>query len=96
MDTDPVAKTKSVIHEEGGDIIVENVSDVEDIVELNKASFNQTKRHDSYGEMEQVASIPMVIFMDLQARGVLDDEKAFRKWLNDPDNRAFRTRPGKV
>jgi hypothetical protein len=24
------------------------------------------------------------------------DQKAMAKWLNDPDNRAFRTRPGTI
>ena len=27
---------------------------------------------------------------------ILDDEAAMKRWLNDPDNRFFRTRPGRV
>jgi hypothetical protein len=38
----------------------------------------------------------MYIYYDLQRRGILQDEKRLKAWLNDPENRVFRTRPGKV
>jgi hypothetical protein len=34
--------------------------------------------------------------MELKQQGIIDDPKALRRWLNDPDNRYFRTRPGRV
>jgi hypothetical protein len=46
--------------------------------------------------MHKVGSIPMSIYHELQKQGILQDEKRLKKWLNDPDNRVFRTRPGRV
>lgn len=96
MDRDPVAKSASTWVEEGDEVIIHNVQDAQPIIDANKAEFNQKKRSTPYGEMERVASLPLTVYFDLQRRGILDDEKAFRRWLNDPDNSAFRTRPGKV
>lgn len=68
--------------------------DVDDVVEFNKQQFNE--QHGRWGEFTKVASLPLVVYHDLQKKGVLDDRKAFKRWLNDPDNRFFRTRPGHV
>lgn len=68
--------------------------DVDDVIEFNKAQYNET--HGKFGEFCKVASLPLVVYHDLQKRGILNDAKAFKRWLNDPDNRFFRTRPGHV
>jgi hypothetical protein len=46
--------------------------------------------------MSRVASIPLTVYYDLKQKGILDDQTAMKKWLNDPDNELFRTRKGKV
>ena len=38
----------------------------------------------------------MVVYYDLKNKGILDDPKAIKKWLNDPENKYFRTREGTV
>jgi hypothetical protein len=43
-----------------------------------------------------VASIPLPLYFDLKAKGIIDDQKKFKEWLNDSDNRHFRMRPGKI
>jgi len=43
-----------------------------------------------------VASIPLNVYYDLKQKGIIDDAKAFKRWLNDSENRFFRTKPGKV
>ena len=79
--------------------------DVAPIVEGNKEQFNNTdifKRLKS--AMWPVASIPFNVYMDLMRQGIVHfeggrrvvDEVKLRRWLNDPDNRAFRTAPGRV
>ena len=75
---------------------IETVQDVEALVEGNKSSFNAHTSLDRQGELRRVASIPMNVYMDLRARGIIKDQKAFKLWLNDPDNRFFRTAPGTV
>jgi hypothetical protein len=43
----------------------------------------------------------LTVIDDLNAKGIMRgfaviDEKQMKAWLNNPDNRFFRTRPGKV
>ena len=66
------------------------------IVEANKSEFNATDERARWGEGQHVARILLVILQDLQLKGILADQKKFKAWLNDPENRHFRTRPGKV
>lgn len=75
---------------------IETRQDVNPLVELNKQKFNAIDERARWGELSQVASIPLNVYYDLKAKGIIDDKKKFRAWLNDPDNRAFRTRPGQV
>ena len=48
--------------------------------------------------IQPIANIPTVIYYDLLKRfgSYKDNPKAWKRWLNDPDNRAFRTTGGKV
>lgn len=82
---------------EDGSVTIQTVQKVDDVAEANKQTFNQfDERANWKGDMHRVASIPMSIFYDLQRKGILNDPVAMKKWLNDPDNRVFRTRPGQV
>jgi hypothetical protein len=67
---------------------------VDDLLDVNKSAFNDAGTR--WGDMARVASIPISLFHDLEQKGITKDEKAFKAWLNDPDNRFFRTRPGVV
>lgn len=76
--------------------VVQQVQDTTAVVEQNKALLAQSHKRDKWGEMAKVATIPMSIWADLNAKGITKDKNEFRKWLNDPANRYFRTREGKV
>lgn len=89
-------------YDEAGDtVILETVQDVEPIVERNKQSLNDNAGR-RFGDGKIVASIPMIMLMQLVQRGILSpqfavlDEKRFRAWLNDPENRHFRTFGGTI
>lgn len=75
---------------------IETVQDVTEIIELNKRRFNNMSESSRWGDGQIVASIPMALLADLQRRGIAQDQAKMRAWLNDSDNRFFRTRPGKV
>ena len=75
---------------------IETIQDTTAIVEGNKAEYNSIDERAQYGEFSKIASIPLNLFYDLQKRGITRDKAKFRAWLNDPDNRYFRTRPGRV
>ena len=83
-------------HDDQGNIGIERVQDVQDIVDVAKRRFNDQKKQTPYGEMCKVASIPLSILHKLQREGIADDDERMKAWLNDPDNRVFRTRPGTV
>ena len=62
----------------------------------NKALYNdsQGKR---WGDGKVVASIPLPIYESLLGEAAANkDRKFIRKFLNDPDNRKFRTFEGKL
>ena len=96
MDHDPATGISHVFYYDDmtdeATIVAEQ--DVSTVVDFNKTQYNET--HGKFGEFSKIASLPLVVYNDLQKRGVLNDTKAFKRWLNDPDNRFFRTRPGNV
>lgn len=82
---------------DNGDVTIQTTQVVDDVIEANRGTFNQVDERAGWkGDMHRVASIPMAVYYDLKAKGVIDDPVAMKKWLNDPDNRFFRTRPGVV
>ena len=80
------------------EVVEEAVQDVERFTEANRRQHNEHSGKlngpDELGV--KVATIPMVILEKLQRDGILHDPVAFKRWLNDSDNAAFRTRPGVI
>ena len=96
FDTDPLTGITRYWHvKENGEYVIETVQEL-DVDESNKRARNSTDKRTKWGDMSRVASIPLSVFYDLKRQGIVDDQKAFKKWLNDPDNRVFRTREGTV
>jgi hypothetical protein len=75
---------------------IETRQDVSQIIEENKQEYAQIDERARWGEWTRVASIPMSIYFQLKREGKLDDEAYMKRWLNDPDNKYFRTRSGEV
>lgn len=96
FDVDPLSGITSYWHYDDATdtALIEKRQDVSDILDANKAEFNAD--HGRYGEWTKVASIPLSVYYDLKAKGIVDDPVAMKRWLNDADNRFFRTRPGTV
>lgn len=95
LDMDPVSRVKRILHaDDDGLLTVKSMQDVTDRVDLNKALQNEARS--GWGEGQRVASIPKVVWDELVQKGIANDNKKLKAWLNDPDNRAFRTRLGKV
>jgi len=68
--------------------------DAEPIQDFNRQQYNEPNAR--WGDAQRVASLPLVLWFKLKQDGTLDDPKRLARWLNDPDNRDFRTRPGWV
>jgi hypothetical protein len=98
LDFDPLTQTSTVFHEleDGKTWGLESLQKADQIIEANKLFMNGVDERARYGEMDRVASIPMNLYFELKRNGIADDPVAFKRWLDDPDNRAFRTRPGRL
>lgn len=95
FDHDPTTGITKYWHVKGnGEYVVETVQDVKQIANQNKRQYNDNTG--KFGEFSKVASIPLPVYYELKRRGIADDPKALKKWLNDGDNQVFRTKAGKL
>jgi len=99
---DPMSGIKTDFTYEAGEtladdhFVISTSQDVSKIIEVNKRSANAVDKRDKWGEFSKVASIPLSIYYDLKKQGIIDDEQRFKRWLNDGDNKLFRTRGGTI
>lgn len=87
---DPVTLRNTEVEVDGKEMLFIHSQDTKPIVESAKAiasSFDPLVRRDTV----HVARIPLVIWRQLQRLGITNDEKALNRWLNDRNNRVFRT-----
>lgn len=95
MDFDPATGISHVFSiDEHGLATITVEQDVTPIVETNKREFNAD--HRGFGEWSKVASVPLSIYNDWVKQGKVHDQAFLKRFLNDPENRFFRTRPGAV
>jgi hypothetical protein len=93
FDKDPLTGITKYWHvTDKGEYVVETKQDVSAIVERNKIEYKETPN--KYRDVNKVASLPLTVYYELKRQGIADDPKAMRKWLNDGDQKVFRTRAG--
>ena len=78
----------------GGDEMI--VTTEQDATRLLRANSRDADVDQSGRTFRLVARVPMPIIQQAIREGWHRDEKKWRAFLNDPDNRAFRVWPGKV
>ena len=95
----------SVVHADGeGGIVIETKQDITGIIEQNKKEYNSFDERAKWSDElfgNKIASIPFTVIDELNKQGIMrgfavQDEKRFKAWLNERDNRVFRTRTGVV
>lgn len=104
LSSDPLAGIRRIHHfdESTGDTTIETVQDVEGIVDITKALHAGTDERARWNDPTggalgvHVAEIPLSILFDPKNKHLLQDQEALRKWLDDSDNRHFRSRPGRL
>ena len=89
--------TKTVFHYDHAaeEFYIEDVEDVHGTLEENKG-LSQLDTGNWQADRHHVAQIPEVVWADLVKRGIAQDDKALLRWLDDPDNRLFRTKHGRL
>ena len=100
--SDPLAKIQTIFHPHGDDkgtYTLEERQDVTELLESNKVAYNSVVERARHGTFNRYASIPLNLFFEQWAKGMWRGSKLGqeeRRWLNDNENRFFRTRPGRV
>lgn len=98
LDRDPTTGKEVWYHydEVDGSFTLETRENLGGMVEVvkNLASAADDAGHSRDGRL--AAIYPMTMWYKLKKDGVLDDQKAYRRWLNDPENRGWRVWQGKV
>ncbi|MEE8327222.1 MAG: hypothetical protein V3R32_00320 [Nitrosomonadaceae bacterium] len=96
--------TKTILHSDDseGKIHIETTQDIQPVLEENKIRRNLGEFHNKKKDWYHAASIPLVVVQQLVKKGIMHphgavkDKARFKKWVNDPDNRAFRIWQGNV
>ena len=85
-----------VIHNDDGSMTFRTDYPVQPTIDENTAMRNLASNSWA-GDYHKVASIPLNVYYDQLADAAKqDDMKYLSKWLNDSDNRAWRTKDGNV
>jgi hypothetical protein len=97
----PAVKQKAHWDQIDEKLIIESTQDTAPILESNKFERNEFDTKFNSGQkynrgFTKVASIPNIVIDKLMREGIWNDKDAMKKWLNDPDNKAFRTGGGWV
>ena len=97
LDTDVEAGIVTMFHYDDADdsMTIEEIQDVEPLAELNKARLNASERGWK-GDLHMVASIGIIEYQKLLTSGCTKSQRCMKRWLNDRDNRVFRTKEGRV
>lgn len=96
--------TNTSFVDNGDELVILKSQDISGILEMNKREYAAQDERKKWGDdafSNKVASIPLTVFAELEKQGItrgfaVIDTKRFHAWLNDPDNRAFRTRAGRI
>jgi hypothetical protein len=84
--------TEIVTDSETGLPVIIQVQDLKPIIEANKRQANAFDKHAKRpDDITHVARIPMVVWQRLMRLGIAKDPKALNAWLDERDNRVFRT-----
>jgi hypothetical protein len=76
---------------------IEEVQDVTDTVEWNKSRYASTDERAGFPDHNtHIAQIPYAIYYNPKYKHLWEDQGELKKFINDPDNRHFLTRPIKL
>lgn len=99
---DPAVTTTVDVTDDGLGLIVQHRADVSELLEHNDALRNEIGKGLG-GTVRPVARISGILLAELIAQGIISqdcgdvlDQRRFRAWLNDRDNRRWRVSEGTV
>lgn len=79
-------------------LFIAQSEDIQPVLDANKRAFEvDDKRFNK--PINHVARIPMIVIDKVRNEigvDLLKDDKALKEFLNDPENKYFRTKPGRI
>lgn len=72
-------------------LIFETTCELGKLPDYNQAQMNETSRAQKSGDMVKVASLPMMVYLELSQKGIIRDKAAMRKWLASEEAAPWRT-----
>lgn len=101
ISTDATGKAIDLVIENDGSQRIETRQEFGDLLKINKQMSNDWRYGQMRGtqnHMAHVAEIPNVVYAELVKKfgKPSDNPKAWKQWLNDSENRAFRTGGGNL
>lgn len=94
--------TKTSFHDSGDDLVIAHSQNISGLIEANKEEYNTANSGWKDNALEnRVARIPLAVFAELEKQGITRgftvlDMTRFKAWLNNPDNKVFRTKAGRI
>jgi hypothetical protein len=99
IDWDPKTNRTVWAMHDGNKVIIRTDTPVQETIEQNAIARNSAAP-DWKGDYHRIASVPMALLYDrnlgLNEAIQQGDDRYVSRWLNDADNRAFRTKEGRV
>lgn len=85
-------------HEDESVLHLRTTQDLEPVLDLAKAMRDENTQvgHRKSKQMVPVAEVPMLIYEQAVREGWVNDEAAWKRWLNDPQNAPFRVTMGRI
>lgn len=71
--------------------VFESIVNIDSIAEQNKMERDSVSKTEKTGDMVKVASLPMMVYLDLRSRGIIGDRTAMKKWLASDEAAPYRT-----
>ena len=82
--------------DDDGVVALQNFEKVDGILKENAFLRSQPPSFLTCDMGRKMARIPLTLYNELRNKGIINDHKAFRRWLNDPANSKWRTTGGKL
>jgi xylose isomerase len=85
-----------------GGVVIAKEQNIDALIDANREEYNNADSKWSENALEnRVARVPLAVFDQLQKEGItrgftILDQKRFKAWLNNPDNKVFRTKAGRI
>ena len=102
LSSNPIEKKKTYLTSDSDGLSIVTETDTSNLLKHNREENNNWRPGSMIGNTQKhiqpIANIPTAIYYLLLEKfgPVKHNKKAWMRWLNDPDHKAFRTTGGKV